>query len=203
MVAMLTCGAVSGARPGRRTSDVVALAAKVAFIATVFAVVILAYLMASPVHSGPVDCGKLADYQTAAYVTKELPIPAELARCEAALQSRSSWIGDLFDSIGMLFVAALAASLLATLLRLAESALAPRLRRHRIGHLGLGNDIKVVMPGDTNVGRIGRIIESLPSSDEFDVVVTFDELPMNVYAYRYREVEPLAARPSALASLSA
>ena len=92
-----------------------------------------------------------------------------------------------------MFAAALAASLLVQLLRRAESVLAPKVRRYCIRNLSKGNDIEVVLPGDVNTGRIGRIVESLSSSDEFDVVVTFDESPANVYVYRHRELKPVVS----------
>jgi hypothetical protein len=150
--------------------------------------------MASHVHSGPVDCGKLADYETSAYVTKELPIPAKLSSCEPALHSRSSSVRVAFNTTGILFVTAITVSLLAKLLLRAEAAAAAALRQRRTGKIRLGNDIKVVLPGDRHDGRIGRVVESLHGADEFDAVVTFDEAAGGIYAYRYSEVKPVTVR---------
>jgi len=172
----------------------VAVAAKIAFLAAAFAAVLTVYLMTSHVHSGSVDCGKLADYETTAYLTGDLPIPAELASCEPALRSRSSNLGTAFNLTGILFVAAIAVSALTKLLFRAGTAAAMTLRERRIDKIRLGNDIKVVLPGDDHNGRIGRVVESLHSSEEFDAVVTFDEATGDIFAYKYSELRAITVR---------
>lgn len=55
------------------------------------------------------------------------------------------------------------------LLRRAEAAAAATRRRRQIGRIRRGDDITVVLAGDEHYGQIGRVIERLPSADEFDV----------------------------------
>jgi hypothetical protein len=149
--------------------------------------------MFSPVNSGPVACGKLAEYPTWEYVSNERPIPVTLSGCEPALHNQASKLAVARRFIGISFAMAITLSVSAKLLRRVESAAATT-RCQRQSRIHPGNDVEVVLTGDGHYRRIGRVVEALHSADEFDVAVIFDEATAGIYAYRYSELRPITLR---------
>ena len=192
---MLTSN-ISG-RDGRSRgslSGVATIAGRLAFIAAVVAVIVTAIVMFWPVTSGSVACGKLAEYPTSEYVRKELPLPVELAACGPVLNNQASAAHLAQSCTGILLVVALALSLSSKLLRRAELAVSTAHCHRRVAKMHPGNDIRVALPGDEHHRRVGRVVQTLCNTDEFDVAVAFDESPAEVYAYKYNELKPVLFR---------
>jgi hypothetical protein len=181
-------------RPLGALSRVATIATRVAFIVVGLAVIASVFLMFSPVMSGSVACGKLAEYPTREYVTKEQPLPLGLSACGLVLDSRASAANVAQAIAGISLVVAITLSLSAKLLRRAELAATAARRQRRIVKMHPGNDIKVALPGDQHHRRIGRVVQTLYNADEFDVSVTFDESATEIYAYRYNELKPVLVR---------
>ena len=110
--------------PKNALSHGAVIAGRVALAVGALAAVATVFLMFSRVSSGPVDCGKLVDYPTSEYVSKELPIPVDLSGCEQALDSQASRVTVARNSVGILFGIAIMLSLSAKPLRRAESGAA-------------------------------------------------------------------------------
>jgi hypothetical protein len=181
-------------RPLGALSRVATVATRVTFIVVGLAVIASVFLMFSPVMSGAVACGKLAEYPTSEYVTKEQPLPLGLSACGSVLDGRAS-AADVAQAIaGISLVVAITLSLSAKLLRRAELAATAARRQRRIVKMHPGNDIKVALPGDQHHRQIGRVVQTLYNADEFDVSVTFDESATEIYAYRYDELKPVLVR---------
>lgn len=181
-------------RPLGALSRVATVATRVAFIVVGLAVIASVFLMFSPVMSGSVACGKLAEYPTLEYVTKEQPLPLGLSACGPVLASRAS-AADVAQAIaGISLVVAITLSLSAKLLRRGELAATAARRQRRMAKMHPGNDIKVVLPGDHHHRQIGRVVQTLCNADEFDVCVTFDESATEIYAHRYNELKPVLVR---------
>jgi hypothetical protein len=181
-------------RPLGALSRVATVAKWAAFIVVGLAVIASVFLMFSPVMSGAVACGKLAEYPTWEYVTKEQPLPPSLAGCGPALTSQAC-AADLAQVIaGISLVVAITLSLSSKLLRRAELAASAARRQRCIVKMHPGNDIKVALPGDKHHRQLGRVVQTLYNADEFDVSVTFDESATEIYAYRYNELKPVLVR---------
>jgi hypothetical protein len=183
-----------GGRSRGSLSGIAAIAGRLAFIAAVVAVIVTAIVMFSPVTSGGVACGKLAEYPTGQYVAKELPLPPWLSECGPVLNNQAS-AADLAQSYaGILLVVGLVLSLSSKLLRSLERAVSAARRQRRIARIRPGNDIRVALPGDKHHRHVGRVVQTLCNTDEFDVSVSFDESAAEVYAYKYNELRPVLVR---------
>lgn len=181
-------------RPHGTLSRVATVARRAAFIVVGLAATASVLLMFSTVMSGAVACGKLAEYPTREYVTKEQPLPPWLAGCGPALTSRAS-AADLAQVIaGISLVVAITLSLSSKILRRAELAASSARRRRRIVKMHPGNDIMVALPGDQHHRQVGTVVQTLYDADEFDVSVIFDESATEIYAYRYDELKPVLVR---------
>lgn len=181
-------------RPPGALSRVATVARRVAFIVVGLAATASVLLMFSPVMSGAVACGKLAEYPTREYVTREQPLPLALAGCGPALTSQASATDLAQVTAGFSLVVAITLSLSSKLLRRAELAASAAWRQRRIVKMRPGNDIKVALPGDKHDRQVGRVVQTLYNADEFDVSVTFDESATEIYAYRYNELKPVLVR---------
>lgn len=170
------------------------IAGRLALVAAFVAVIAFAIVAFWPVTAGPVACGKLAEYPTWEYVAKELPLPRELSECGPPLHDQASAADLARCCAGILLAAGLVLSVSSKLLRRPERAISAARRQRRIAKMNPGNDIRVALPGDEHHRRIGRVVQTLCNTDEFDVSVSFDESTAEIYAYRYNELKPVSVR---------
>jgi hypothetical protein len=119
------------------------------------------------------------------------PIPPAVAACEHKRAKRAADFTFAAEAAGALLAASATASLSSKLVRRAETAVVAASRQRKASALRRDADVRVIWPASTQRGRIGRVIETLPGTDEFDLIVTFDETNAGIYAFKYQELEPV------------
>jgi hypothetical protein len=118
-------------------------------------------------------------------------MPPAVAACEHKRAKRAADFTFAAEAAGALLAASATASLSSKLVRRAETAVVAASRQRKASALRRDADVRVIWPASTQRGRIGRVIETLPGTDEFDLIVTFDETNAGIYAFKYQELEPV------------
>jgi hypothetical protein len=116
--------------------------------------------------------------------------PAPGAACELARARREAMVATATDlAAGLLAMAAICATARTPVSR-AEDAAARRRHRTRMQGLRPGGDVTVAQRATTGDGLRAHVVETLSPTDDFDVLVNFDDDDESVYAFTYREVIP-------------
>jgi hypothetical protein len=171
----------------------IAIAGRVAATLGAVAAIGVVYLIFAAGSEGYNECARLADQSTWEYAVTGRPIPPEVAACEHKRAKRQSEFTFAAKVAGALLAAAAAASPASKLVRRAEDAAVATSRQRKVSALRRGADVRVIGPASRHRGQTGRVIDTLPSTDEFDLIVTFDETNAGIYAFKYQELKPLKA----------
>lgn len=174
-----------------KLAHTVGAASRLAYAITVFAAVSVVVLVAWPVRSGTVECGRLAVYPTVEYVLNEQQLPPAMSDCGPALDRQATAADAAQVVAAVALLGAIALSLASTPLRRVGLAISGARRRRRIAEMHLGSDVEVDLPGDDKHREIGRVVQTLDPADEFDVSVVFVDADATVHPYRYGELKPV------------